>query len=109
MRLCLQDIYQMPSVKQARSKLNAWCRWVRRVAAKHVSILFRAMLKAVQMIEKHLEGILAHRRRRTTNAFMEGFMSVFSAAKRKARGYRSTDNLITMIYFLSANLRIPVH
>jgi len=33
--------------------------------------------------------------------------SVFSAVKRKARGYRSTDNLITMVYFTAGKLRIP--
>ncbi|MEY2906701.1 MAG: hypothetical protein RLZZ408_1172, partial [Verrucomicrobiota bacterium] len=34
---------------------------------------------------------------------------VFSAIKRKARGFRSTDNLISMLYFTAAKLRIPAH
>lgn len=107
MRLTLQDIYFLPSAAKAKRKLLAWCRWVRRVAKKHTSLLFNPMRKCADMIERHLEGILAHWRRGTTNAFMEGFMSVFSAVKRKARGYRTTENLITMLYFLSANLRLP--
>lgn len=46
--------------------------------------------------------------RGTTNAFLEGLNSVFSAVKRKARGFRSTDNLITMLYFTAGKLDIPV-
>jgi len=109
MRLTLQDIYQLPSEGLAKRKLLAWCRWVRRVAAKQSSLLFRSMLKCSEMIERHLPGILAHWKHRTTNAFMEALNSVFSATKRKARGYRSTSNLITMLYFIAAKLRLPAH
>ncbi|MBC7368396.1 MAG: transposase [Undibacterium sp.] len=35
--------------------------------------------------------------RHTTNAFLEGLYSVFSAVRRKARGFRSTENPITML------------
>jgi transposase len=107
MRLTLQDIYLMPSAIRSKRKLMAWCRWVRRVAAKQKSLLFGAMLKCAHLIETHLPGILAHWQHHTTNAFMEGLMSVFSAVKRKARGYRSIDYLITMLYFVAGNLRIP--
>ena len=31
----------------------------------------------------------------------------FSATKRKARGYRSTTYLITMLYFVAGKLRFP--
>jgi transposase len=109
MRLNLQDIYLLDDAFRARRRLLAWCRWVRRVAAKHPSQLFRAMLKASEMVQRHLEGILAHWKRRTTNAFMEALNSVFSATKRRARGYRSTDNLITMLYFVAGKLRLPAH
>jgi transposase len=42
-----------------------------------------------------------------TNAFLEGLNSVFSATKRKARGYRSTTHLITMLYLVAGKLRLP--
>ena len=42
-----------------------------------------------------------------SNAFMEGLNSVFSATKRKARGYRSTTHLITMLCFVAGKLRFP--
>ena len=107
MRLTLQDIYDIPDSRVAKRKLQAWCRWVRRVAKKHASLLFHQMVKCAGMIERHLEGILAHWRNKTTNAFLEALNSVFSAVKRKARGFRSTDNLIAMLYFTAGKLRIP--
>jgi transposase len=54
-----------------------------------------------------LPGFLAHWRDKTTNTFLEALNSVFSAVKRKARGFRSTDNLIAMLYFTAGKLRIP--
>jgi len=67
------------------------------------------MRKAAQMVENHLEGILAHWKEGLTTAFMEGLNSLFSATKRKARGYRSTHYLKTMLYFVAGKLTIPVH
>jgi transposase len=108
MRLALQEIYQIPDAQVARRKLRAWCRWVRWIAGKHLQPLFADMHKAADMIERHLEGILGHWIHGTTNAFLEGLNSVFSAVKRKARGFRSIDNLITMLYFTAGRLDLPV-
>ena len=69
--------------------------------------MFTKMVACAGMIERHLEGILAYWNRKTTNAFLEGLNSVFSAVKRRARGYRSTDNLITMLYFTAGKLTFP--
>ncbi len=57
--------------------------------------------------QRRLDGIVAHWKWGVTNAFMEGLNSVFSATKRKARGYRSTKHLITMLYTVAAKLRLP--
>jgi transposase len=59
------------------------------------------------MNERHLPGILANWTHRTTHAFMEGLNSVFMAVKRKARGFRSVDNLIAMLYFTAGHLNLP--
>jgi len=107
MRLVLQDIYRSVHAAQARKRFQVWCRWVRWVARFHNRNLFAAMVKAAQMVENHLTGILAHWKWGLTNAFMEGLNSVFSATKRKARGYRSTTHLITMLYFVAGKLRLP--
>jgi transposase len=107
MRLVLQDIYRSANASTARSRFKVWCRWVRWVARFYKPSLFASMLKLAQMIENHLAGILAHWKSGLTNAFMEGLNSVFSATKRKARGYRSTTHLITMLYFIAGKLRLP--
>ena len=107
MRLVLQDIYRTPSTSVAKRRFQIWCRWVRWVARCYKSWVFSPMLKIAQMVEDHLAGILAHWKWGITNAFMEGLNSVFSATKRKARGYRSTTHLITMLYFVAGKLRLP--
>ena len=107
MRLVLQDIYRSPSAQVAQRRFKAWCRWVRWVARRSRAWIFSPMLKAAQLVQNHLAGILAHWKWGLTNAFMEGLNSVFSAVKRKARGYRSTVYLITMLYLVAGKLRLP--
>jgi len=107
MRLVLQDIYRSPTAATARRRFQIWCRWVRWVARFYKASLFGSMVKLAQMIENQLAGILAHWKWGVTNAFMEGLNSVFSATKRKARGYRSTTHLIAMLYFTAGKLRLP--
>jgi len=41
---------------------------------------------------RHLEGILGHWKEGLTTAFLEGLNSLFSATKRKARGYRTQES-----------------
>jgi transposase len=53
------------------------------------------------MVERHLEGILAHWTRGLTTAFMEGLNSLFSAVKCKVRGYRTVEYLTVMLYFVA--------
>jgi transposase len=107
MRLVLQDIYRSATAASARRRLRVWCRWVRWVARFYRANLLGGMVKVARMVENHLAGILAHWKWGLTNAFMEGLNSVFSATKRKARGYRSTTHLITMLYFVAGKLRLP--
>lgn len=107
MRLVLQDIYRSAAATTARHRFKVWCRWVRWAARFYKGNLFASMVKLAQMVENHLAGILAHWKWGVTNAFMEGLNSVFSATKRKARGYRSTTHLITMLYFVAGKLRLP--
>lgn len=107
MRLALRDIYGARTEKQAREQFALWCHWVRREVAKTGQGLLQPMLKVAEMIEGHLEGILGHWKSGLTTAFLEGLNSLFSATKRKARGFRSSRYLITMLYFVAGKLRIP--
>ena len=107
MRLVLQDIYRSADVETARHRFKVWCRWVRWAARFYKTSLFVSMRRLAKMVQSNLEGILAHWKWGVTNAFMEGLNSIFSATKRKARGYRSTVHLTTMLYFVAGKLRLP--
>ena len=109
MRLTLQDIYQVPCVRQARADFRLWCGWVNEMAAKQHPELLQPMVKVAEMIERHLSGILEHWKAELTTAFLEGLNSLFSATKRKARGYRTTRNLVTMLYLVAGKLRVPCY
>ncbi len=91
----------------AQRRFKVWCRWVRWVARFYKSYLFASMIKMAEMIENRLAGILTHWKWGVTNAFMEGLNSVFSAVKRKARGFRSSVYLITVLYLVAGKLRLP--
>ncbi len=107
LRLMFQGVYREPTAGRARTRFAAWCRLVRAVARKHSATLLAPMVKAAEMVERHLAGILVHWKWGVTNAFMEGLNSLFQATKRKARGYRSPEYLITMLYFIAGKLRLP--
>lgn len=110
MRLILQDIYnQTPNAKQARKDLKSWCNWVKQKAEQKGHALLEPMAKVARMVERHLEGILGHWKEGLTTAFLEGLNSLFSATKRKARGYRSTKNLLAMLYFVAGKLTVPCY
>ncbi len=64
--------------------------------------------RAARTVPKCLDGIMAHWESGGSNAFMERLNSVFSAVKRRARGFRTAKNLITMLYFTASGLRLPV-
>jgi len=109
MRLELQKAYATPAVGQARERFVAWCRWVRTEAQALTSGLLEPMQQAAAMVERHLEGILAHWQQGLTTAFLEGLNSLFSATKRKARGYRSVEYQTAMLYFVAGKLEIPYY
>jgi transposase len=109
MRLILQDLYQLRDVRQARRDFQIWCDWVKETAAKQGHELLQPMVKVAEMVERHLEGILGHWKDGLTTAYLEGLNSLFSATKRKARGYRTTKNLLAMLYFVAGKLRVPCY
>jgi transposase len=109
MRLDLQAAYAAPTAREAKSRFTQWCQWVRTEAENLGSGLLDPMRKAAGMVERHLEGILAHWKQGLTTAFLEGLNSLFSATKRKARGYRSSEHQIAMLYFVAGKLEIPYY
>ncbi len=107
-RLELRDIYQRTvKPEKARYRLQNWVNWVR-CKCERVGRLMSPMKKVADTVERHLEGILAHWTNSwLSTAYLEGLNSVFSAVKRKARGFRSALHMITMLYFVAGKLSIP--
>jgi len=108
MRLELRDIYQHTlKPERARDRLTSWVNWVR-AKCERLGESLGAMAKAADTVERHLEGILAHWTSGwLSTGYLEGLNSVFSAVKRKARGYRSSEYMITMLYFVAGKLKLP--
>lgn len=106
MRLNLQRVYRCRTAETAQRQLEDWIHWVRAKAEK-LGPLLDPMVRVAKSIEQHTKGILAHWQQGLTTAYLEGLNSVFSAVKRKARGYRSTVYMITVLYFVAGKLNIP--
>ncbi len=56
------------------------------------------MIKLAQSLKKRKDGILRWFKTKLTYGLLEGINSLVQAAKRKARGYRTPENFIAMIY-----------
>lgn len=109
MRLAFQKAYTAETAVKARREFEDWCQWVRMEAEGMTNGLLEPMRKAAEMVERHMEGILGHWKAGLTTAFLEGLNSLFSATKRKARGYRSTEYQIAMLYFVAGKLEVPYY
>jgi transposase len=57
-------------------------------------------------VDDHWDGILRWHLTRISNGVLEGINSLVQAAKRRARGYRTTRNLIAMIYLIAGKLEM---
>ena len=62
------------------------------------------MIEAARTIKRHWQGVLRWFTSRITNGLLEGINSLIQAAKAKARGFRTTRYLITMVYLIAGKL-----
>ena len=67
------------------------------------------IIKAAYTIKNHWQGILRWFRSRVTNGILEAINGLIQAVKRKARGYRNSQNLITMVYLIAEKLGLAIH
>ncbi len=85
----------------AEAFLEKWCAWARRSRLKPMQRLGRTLWH-------HRDGLLRHFFSAISNGILEGINSLVQAAKARARGYRSTKNLITMAYLISGDLDLAL-
>jgi len=95
-RLNFQELWLQPP-DQAEAFLKKWYFW-----ATHSRI--EPVKEAAYTIKRHWDGVLNWFKSRINNGILEGFNSLVQAAKARARGYRTTEYLITMIYLITGKL-----
>lgn len=96
MRLVLQEIFRYPATI-APDVLKDWIKWGTRCKLE-------PMVQVAKTIQNHFDGIVRWFGSKLNNGILEGVNSLFQAAKRKARGYRSYKNIIAMVYLLTGKL-----
>lgn len=94
------DGFYNQSPELAEAYLARWCRGA-------IRSRLAPLKKFVRMIRSHWEGILSWQRTRASNGILEGTNSLIQAAKRKARGYRNKDKMMTIIYLIAGRLPLP--
>lgn len=101
-KLALQDVYTAITREAAEERLKAWYNWAIRSQIDQVK-------RMAGTVKNHWNGILAWFDSQLSNGFLEAVNGLIQAAKRRARGYRSTKNLINMAYLIAGRLefRLP--
>lgn len=100
MRVTLQEIYRYPT-SIAKMALQDWIDWGQRCRLE-------PMKDVAKFIKTHYSGIIQWFNSGLNNGLLEGINSLFQAAKRKARGYRSHKNLIARIYLIAGKLNLAI-
>ena len=96
-REAFQQIYQAPTSEMFDKLLRKWYFW-----ATHSRI--EPIKEAAYTIQRHWDGIVNWFDYKISNGILEGFNSIFQAAKAKARGYRRYDTIKAIIYLLTGKL-----
>jgi transposase len=96
-REAFQQIYQAPSPELFDKLLRKWYFW-----ATHSRI--GPIKEAAYTIQRHWRGIVNWIDYKISNGILEGFNSIFQAAKNKARGYQRSDTIKAVIYLLTGKL-----
>ncbi len=89
-----QHIYKAKTPKIFEQLLTKWYFW-------EIHSRMTQMVKAARRIKNHWQGVLNWAYQQTSNRLLEGFHSIFQAAKSKAREYRRLDTIREIIYLLT--------
>lgn len=100
LKLALQDMWTYPTI-YADLYFKKWMQWAVRSQVEPMAAVARSL-------QRYATGILRWFQTKMTNGLLEGINSLVQAAKRKARGYRSTRNFIAMIYATANKLKMTV-
>lgn len=99
-RLKLQDVYESEDYDTAVEGYEELC-------LQLCNSTINEMKKLGKSLTRNAVEILNFFDSRKTNAVLEGFNSVISLIKRKARGFKNMGNFMAMIYFVCGELELP--
>lgn len=97
----LDGFYRSATPEEAAGAFMRLYSWMRRCRLE-------PMKEAALSLMRHKDKILAYFADRLTNAICEGINSLVQAAKRKARGYRTLQGYVAMIYLIAGKLKLEV-
>lgn len=99
-KLRLQEFYGMEGREAA-------CKVLEKLIEDLKNSKVREMKKIGRSLERNQEDILNYFDTGKTNSILEGFNSMISIIKNRARGFRNMENFKNMIYFCMGQLRFP--
>ncbi|EIJ35887.1 ISL3 family transposase [Thiothrix nivea] len=97
LKVLFNDLWTMPDRKTAEAFLQQWCDEVD-------SAGIPAFQTFANTVRAHWSGIIRFVESHISNGILEGINHKIQLAKRRARGFRNTHNLINMVYFLCGKL-----
>jgi len=92
------DVFDIENNDESKGYLKFWCDYVMESG-------IQPFIKFVNLIKAHWFGIVNYFESRLTNGILEGINSKIQLAKRRARGFKSIDNFINMIFFTCGKLK----
>lgn len=101
LKLAFQEVFTQPP-ELAEAYLQRWYAWAIRSRLEPITVFARS-------IRSHWDGVLRWFTSRVNNGILEAMCSLIQAAKRRARGYRTTENLIAMAYLVVGKLDFATH
>jgi transposase len=97
-----RSFFEASSIGEAYDFFIDWYRGVQALKNRHVS-------KVADMLEKHLDGLLAYIKHHQTNAFAEATNGQIQRIKANARGFRKFKNFRIAILFFLGKLDLYPH
>jgi len=97
-KLSLQMFWAIEGREVAEKYLKKWYFW-----ATHSRLI--PIVNAAKTIKGHWKGVMNFIESKVTNGILEGLNSSIQALKKSARGYRNTNNFMTMVYVRLGQLK----
>lgn len=99
-KLNLRELWKLPP-RDAMHFLLKWIAWA-------LTSELEPIVEAAGTILRHYEGIVAFAETKISNGILEGINSLVQAARNKARGYRTVEYFITIIYLIAGKLKFQL-